>query len=191
MCYNLSSHKRNQYNIAANESDLDPPLCAKFVPRISLHIWIKGGLGPTITSVLDRVWPPALCPCSLHSTPLFVSFQVSLAPQLCPLNCKNASTAVLPSVSGRIVYNLWSLCNLLDWQAIVSKCNDLMVSLKQPVIYDTYSAMPINWYSYRRWSLGVILYILPSGTPPFSEDRWLFVSFDSFAHQILSWPSVW
>ena len=127
----------------------------------------------------------------LHSTPLFVSLQVSLAPQLCPLNCKNASTAVLPSVSGRIVYNLWSLCNLLDWQVIVSKCDDLMVSLKQPVIYDTYSAMPINWYSYRRWSLGVILYILPSGTPPFSEDRWLFVSFDSFAHQILSWPSVW
>ena len=24
-----------------------PPLCAKFVPRISLHIWIKGGLEPT------------------------------------------------------------------------------------------------------------------------------------------------
>ena len=27
-------------------------------------------------------------------------------PQLCPLNCKNASTAVLPSVSGRIEYSL-------------------------------------------------------------------------------------
>ena len=98
-------------------------------------------------------------------------------PQLCPLNCKNASAAVLPSVSGRIEYSLWCLCNLYDWQAIVSKCNDLMVSLKQTVTYDIYiHIMPINWYSFRRWSLGVILYIRPSGTPPFSEDRWLFVS---------------
>ena len=59
-------------------------------------------------------------------------------PQLCPLNCKNASAAVLPSVSGRIEYSLWCLCNLYDWQAIVSKCNDLMVSLKQTVTYDIY-----------------------------------------------------
>ena len=59
---------------------LDPPLCAKFVPRISLHIWIKGGLGPIITSVFDRVWPPALCPCSLYSIPPYLLCQVSLAP---------------------------------------------------------------------------------------------------------------
>ena len=57
-----------------------PPLCSKFVPRISVDIWIKGGLGPTITSVFDRVWPPALCPCSLYSIPPYLLCQVSLAP---------------------------------------------------------------------------------------------------------------
>ena len=91
------------------------------------------------------------------------------------LDCKIHCLKTVPNI-----YNIYYLSlQLYDWQAIVSKCNDLMVSLKQAITYDIYiyiHKMPINWYSYRRWSLGVILYIRPSGTPPFSEDRWLFVS---------------
>ena len=37
--------------VNAKGGDLDPPLCAKFVPRISVDIWIKGGLGPTMCAI--------------------------------------------------------------------------------------------------------------------------------------------
>ena len=59
MYYNLSSHKRNQYNIAANESDLDPIHKGWAQTQTQIYIWGPSTSLPDAEPALLNPYNPA------------------------------------------------------------------------------------------------------------------------------------
>ena len=128
MYHNLSSQKRNQYYIAANESDLDT--IHKVWPQTqTTYIW-----GPS-TSLLDAE-PALLNPYNPAAIGNFFFYN--------PKNCSS------------IVNNFQSSYNLARWDSRLWKvCNPVVIWLSFIWIEDITSINPnVNRYYWQTWHKG-------------------------------------